>query len=203
MGGWGRGIINITPSGKVLPCHAAESIPGLAFENVRERPLRDIWLASDAFQKFRGIDWMREPCRSCELREVDWGGCRCQALAFTGAAEDADPACAKSAHHAAFTRIAEDEAAAPAPDFIYRRPQRQKPALELSVSAMTTAWTAAGCRPSALPPVIARTELARQKYRTVARSLPLPTPGRARASTQRKAHFRSSVPQQPGASLEV
>ncbi len=67
MGGWGRGIINITPSGKVLPCHAAESIPGLAFENVRNRPLRDIWLASEAFQKFRGTDWMREPCRSCEL----------------------------------------------------------------------------------------------------------------------------------------
>jgi pyrroloquinoline quinone biosynthesis protein E len=128
MGGWGRGILNITPSGKVLPCHAAESIPGLAFENVRERPLREIWLASDAFQKFRGLDWMREPCRSCELREVDWGGCRCQALAFTGAAENADPACAKSPHHAAFTRIAEDESAAPTPDFIYRRPLRQKPA---------------------------------------------------------------------------
>ena len=128
MGGWGRGIINITPSGNVLPCHAAESIPGLAFDNVRERPLRDIWLASEAFQKFRGTDWMREPCRSCELREVDWGGCRCQALAFTGAAEEADPACAKSAHHAAFTRIAEDKSAAAAPDFIYRRPRRQKPA---------------------------------------------------------------------------
>jgi PqqA peptide cyclase len=128
MGGWGRGIINITPSGKVLPCHAAESIPGLAFENVRNRPLRDIWLASAAFQKFRGTDWMREPCRSCELREIDWGGCRCQALAFTGAAESADPACAKSAHHAAFTRIAEDESAADAPGFIYRRPRRREPA---------------------------------------------------------------------------
>ena len=128
MGGWGRGIINITPSGNVLPCHAAESIPGLAFENVRNRPLRDIWLASEAFQKFRGTDWMREPCRSCELREIDWGGCRCQALAFTGAAESADPACAKSAHHAAFTRIAEDKSAADAPDFIYRRPRRREPA---------------------------------------------------------------------------
>jgi pyrroloquinoline quinone biosynthesis protein E len=128
MGGWGRGIINVTPSGKVLPCHAAESIPGLTFANVRERSLREIWLASDAFQKFRGLEWMREPCRSCELREVDWGGCRCQALAFTGAAENADPACAKSAHHAAFTRVAEDESAAPAPDFIYRRPQKPNPA---------------------------------------------------------------------------
>jgi PqqA peptide cyclase len=123
MGGWGRGILNITPSGRVLPCHAAESIAGLVFDNVRERPLRDIWLASDAFQKFRGLDWMREPCRSCEFRDVDWGGCRCQALAFTGAAENADPACAKSAHHASFTHVAEAESAAPTPDFIYRRPR--------------------------------------------------------------------------------
>ena len=100
----------------------------LAFANVRERLLREIWLASDAFQKFRGLEWMREPCRSCELREIDWGGCRCQALAFTGAAEAADPACAKSAHHAAFTRIAEDKSAAAAPDFIHRRPRRREPA---------------------------------------------------------------------------
>ena len=128
MGGWGRGIINVTPSGKVLPCHAAEGIPGLAFDNVRERPLHEIWLASDAFQKFRGVGWMREPCRSCEFREVDWGGCRCQALAFTGAAEEADPACAKSAHHAAFKKIAEAESAASAPEFVYRRPRRAEAA---------------------------------------------------------------------------
>jgi PqqA peptide cyclase len=128
MGGWGRGIINITPSGKVLPCHAAESIPGLAFENVRDRSLRDIWLASDAFQKFRGLEWMREPCRSCEFREVDWGGCRCQSLAFTGAAEAADPACAKSQYHAAFTRVAEDESSAAAPPFAYRKPSKQRAA---------------------------------------------------------------------------
>ena len=102
MGGWGRGIINITPSGKVLPCHAAETIPGLAFDNVRDRRLRDIWLDSDAFQDFRGTDWMREPCRSCELREVDWGGCRCQAFAFAGERPLTDPACAKSSLHQAF-----------------------------------------------------------------------------------------------------
>jgi pyrroloquinoline quinone biosynthesis protein E len=128
MGGWGRSVINITPSGKVLPCHAAKSIPGLAFDNVRERSLRDIWLASSAFQKFRGLDWMREPCRSCEFREVDWGGCRCQALAFTGAAEEADPACAKSAHHAAFVMIAETESAGAAPEFVYRKPIKQSSA---------------------------------------------------------------------------
>jgi pyrroloquinoline quinone biosynthesis protein E len=124
MGGWGRGIVNVTPSGKVLPCHAAETIPGLAFDNVRERRLRDIWLTGDAFQKFRGTSWMREPCRSCEFREVDWGGCRCQALAFAGDAALTDPACNKSPHHAAFARVAEIEAAAPPPALVYRAPGR-------------------------------------------------------------------------------
>jgi PqqA peptide cyclase len=128
MGGWGRGIINITPSGKVLPCHAAETIPGLAFDNVRDLRLRDIWLASDAFQKFRGVDWMREPCRSCEFRDIDWGGCRCQAMAFTGEADGADPACAKSAHHAAFTKVAATESNAAAPEFVYRKPRRKEAA---------------------------------------------------------------------------
>jgi pyrroloquinoline quinone biosynthesis protein E len=124
MGGWGRGSMNITPSGKVLPCHAAESLPGLTFDNVREKKLRDIWLDSEAFQKYRGTQWMREPCHSCEFRERDWGGCRCQAFAFAGDAALADPACDKSPHHEAFFRIAEQEAAAAAPRFTFRRPRR-------------------------------------------------------------------------------
>jgi pyrroloquinoline quinone biosynthesis protein E len=128
MGGWGRGILNITPSGKVLPCHAAESIPGLIFDNIRKRSLRDIWLTSEAFQRFRGLDWMREPCRSCEFRKIDWGGCRCQAFAFTGATDATDPACAKSLHHAAFARLAEEESAGPQPDFAFRRPSKKKSA---------------------------------------------------------------------------
>lgn len=123
MGGWGRGIINITPSGKVLPCHAAESLPGLLFENVREKKLRDIWLNSDAFNRFRHTEWMQEPCRSCEFREQDWGGCRCQALAFAGDAAATDPACHKSSLHGAFTRVAEEEAAAPAALFVFRSPR--------------------------------------------------------------------------------
>jgi PqqA peptide cyclase len=122
MGGWGRGVINVTPSGKVLPCHAAESLPGLAFDNVRDKPLRDIWLASDAFQKFRGTGWMREPCRSCEFREVDWGGCRCQAFAIAGEVSLADPACEKSSHHEAFVGIAEREAAETPQELVFRRP---------------------------------------------------------------------------------
>ncbi len=121
MGGWGRGIINVTPSGKVLPCHAAETIPSLTFDNIRDRPLRDIWLHSSAFNAFRGTAWMQEPCRSCEFQEVDWGGCRCQALAITGDATNADPVCAKSSHRATIAALAEAESAAPAPEFVYRR----------------------------------------------------------------------------------
>jgi PqqA peptide cyclase len=127
MGGWGRGVINVSPSGKVLPCHAAETIPGLAFDNVRDRKLADIWRNSSAFQIFRGTSWMHEPCRSCALREVDWGGCRCQAFAFAGAAAEADPACALSAFHRAFTNAAEEEAAAAAAAFVYRNPRAGTP----------------------------------------------------------------------------
>jgi pyrroloquinoline quinone biosynthesis protein E len=127
MGGWGRGIVNVTPSGKVLPCHAAETIPGLIFDNVRDKPLEQIWLHGQAFQRFRGTDWMIEPCRSCERREIDWGGCRCQAFAMAGDAAAADPACVKSDHHAAMVALAEQEAGAPSPPFIYRRPRKVAP----------------------------------------------------------------------------
>jgi pyrroloquinoline quinone biosynthesis protein E len=119
MGGWGRQSFNVTPSGKVLPCHAAETIPTLTFDNVRERRLRDIWYDGEAFNAFRGTDWMPEPCRSCERREVDWGGCRCQALAFTGRADATDPACHKSPVHAGMTALAEAESETAA-DFVYR-----------------------------------------------------------------------------------
>jgi pyrroloquinoline quinone biosynthesis protein E len=100
MGGWARRFINITPSGKALPCHAAETVPDLVFPSVRETPLAEIWNRSPAFQKFRGTDWMPAPCRTCDQREIDWGGCRCQALALTGDASATDPACDKSPHRA-------------------------------------------------------------------------------------------------------
>ncbi|HEX3431568.1 MAG TPA: pyrroloquinoline quinone biosynthesis protein PqqE [Rhizomicrobium sp.] len=121
MGGWGRRFLNISPSGKVLPCHAAESIAGLVFENVRDRPLAAIWESSEAFQRFRGIAWMPEPCRSCERAEIDWGGCRCQAFALTGDAANTDPACALSPDHAMIADIAAAESAHPPGGFIYRR----------------------------------------------------------------------------------
>jgi PqqA peptide cyclase len=124
MGGWGRGIINVTPSGKVLPCHAAETISGLVFDNVRDKRLADIWLHGQAFQQFRGTEWMIEPCRSCERREIDWGGCRCQAFALAGNAAAADPACVKSAWHQEMVALAEREAATPPPAFVYRRPRK-------------------------------------------------------------------------------
>jgi pyrroloquinoline quinone biosynthesis protein E len=126
MGGWGRGIITITPSGRVLPCHAAQTIDGLVFANVRDSRLREIWSNSPAFQAFRGTAWMREPCRSCEFRELDWGGCRCQAFAVTGSAANADPACDKSGFHAAFTQLAHTESDRPAEAFAFRRPRRDR-----------------------------------------------------------------------------
>ena len=96
MGGWARKAMLITPSGRTLPCHAAEVIPGLQFENAREKSLREIWQSNEAFQKFRGEDWMQEPCRSCERRTQDFGGCRCQALLIAGDAAATDPVCSLS-----------------------------------------------------------------------------------------------------------
>ncbi|HEX8826589.1 MAG TPA: pyrroloquinoline quinone biosynthesis protein PqqE [Xanthobacteraceae bacterium] len=106
VGGWGRRSLNVTPAGKVLPCHAAESIPGLEFWSVREHSLTDIWANSPAFNAFRGTDWMQEPCRSCARRDIDYGGCRCQAFILTGDAAAADPVCHLSPHHAEVATLA-------------------------------------------------------------------------------------------------
>lgn len=120
MGGWGQRFINVDPSGRVLPCHAATTVPGMTFERVGDRPLSDIWASSDAFERFRGTDWMPEPCASCDRREEDWGGCRCQALALTGDAANADPACHKSSFHATLRALADAEAHSGARDLTYR-----------------------------------------------------------------------------------
>jgi pyrroloquinoline quinone biosynthesis protein E len=118
LGGWGRRSLNITPSGKVLPCHAAESIPGLEFWSVRDHSLADIWIASPAFREFRGTDWMQEPCASCARREQDFGGCRCQAYALTGDARATDPVCHLSPRHAMVAELAAERTDAP---YVYRR----------------------------------------------------------------------------------
>ncbi|HMI53120.1 MAG TPA: pyrroloquinoline quinone biosynthesis protein PqqE, partial [Candidatus Saccharimonadales bacterium] len=96
VGGWGRKLILIKPNGEVLPCHAAEVIPNLKFANVQHGTLREIWESSEAFQKFRGQDWMQEPCRSCDRREVDFGGCRCQAMLIASDPAATDPVCTLS-----------------------------------------------------------------------------------------------------------
>ncbi|MDJ0512840.1 MAG: pyrroloquinoline quinone biosynthesis protein PqqE [Methyloceanibacter sp.] len=120
MGGWGKGFMNITPAGKVLPCHAAESIPELNFDNVRDKKLLDIWMDSEAFNAFRGTDWMKEPCKSCAFKEVDFGGCRCQAMAISKDPRNTDPACSLSPYHTEMVKIAKQEAAKPAAAFVYR-----------------------------------------------------------------------------------
>lgn len=111
MGGWGRRFLLVDPVGRVLPCHAATTIPDMTFASVSDQPLAEIWAGSPAFTTFRGTGWMAEPCRSCERREVDWGGCRCQALALTGDAANTDPACHKSPHHAEMVALATRESA--------------------------------------------------------------------------------------------
>ena len=121
MGGWGRSFFNISPSGKILPCHAAETITGLNFESVRSNhSIAWIWQNSDAFNRYRGTGWMPEPCQSCEFKEVDFGGCRCQAFALTGDAGNTDPACALSPLHEKIFKAAETESAGDVRQFIYR-----------------------------------------------------------------------------------
>jgi len=100
MGGWGRKLMLIEPGGEVLPCHAAKIIPETTFENVRQKPLSWIWAESPSFQRFRGEDWMPDPCRTCERRALDFGGCRCQALLLTGDAAATDPVCELAPGHA-------------------------------------------------------------------------------------------------------
>jgi pyrroloquinoline quinone biosynthesis protein E len=99
MNGWGAVFMAVGADGTALPCHAAKSIPGIDFPNVREHSVDDIWFRSDAFNKYRGDAWMKEPCSSCPEKKKDFGGCRCQALALTGDAANADPVCSKSPQH--------------------------------------------------------------------------------------------------------
>jgi pyrroloquinoline quinone biosynthesis protein E len=104
----------INPSGKVLPCHAAEVLPGFSFENAREKSLEWIWQESSSFQRFRGEDWMPEPCRSCDRRSEDFGGCRCQAFLLAGDAMVTDPACSLApAHHIVEAAVREANANGP------------------------------------------------------------------------------------------
>ena len=133
MGGWGRKLMLVTPSGDVLPCHAAQIIPGLQFDNVRQHSLQEVWESSVAFQKFRGEDWMQEPCKSCDRRTQDFGGCRCQALLLAGDASVTDPVCSLSPNRPKVDAVLAQINGAPAtpqvaavsapltkPDWVYR-----------------------------------------------------------------------------------
>jgi pyrroloquinoline quinone biosynthesis protein E len=93
QGGWGNFYLVVAPDGRTMPCHAASQITTLTFDNVREHSVRWIWEESSAFRAFRGDEWMKEPCRSCPRKHVDFGGCRCQAFALTGDATRTDPVC--------------------------------------------------------------------------------------------------------------
>jgi pyrroloquinoline quinone biosynthesis protein E len=96
MGGWGRGLLLIDPAGRAMPCHSAGVIPGLEFPNAATESLRTIWEDSPVFERFRGEQWMQEPCRSCERKTIDFGGCRCQAMLLAGDAAATDPVCSLS-----------------------------------------------------------------------------------------------------------
>jgi PqqA peptide cyclase len=126
MGGWGRKLLLITPIGDVLPCHAAGVLPGICFENVQSQSLRKIWEESSSFRKFRGEDWMAEPCRSCDRRSRDFGGCRCQAFLLANDASATDPVCSLSTQRGIVDKMLDDVNRASPPmaiteaDWLYR-----------------------------------------------------------------------------------
>ncbi|HPQ95305.1 MAG: pyrroloquinoline quinone biosynthesis protein PqqE [Thiothrix sp.] len=116
--GWGRVFLAVAPDGVALPCHAARDLPGLEFANVRDHSLEWIWYESPAFNAFRGTGWMKEPCASCDQREKDYGGCRCQAFKLTGDARNTDPTCSLSPLHQVVTEAAQqaEQSSRSAPD---------------------------------------------------------------------------------------
>ena len=113
VNGWGSMFLTVTPDGTALPCHTAKMLPGLSFPNVKDESISDIWFESEGFNRYRGTGWMKEPCASCEHKEADLGGCRCQAFLIANDPAMADPVCIKSPHHALVTEVvAKAEAAA-------------------------------------------------------------------------------------------
>ena len=122
MNGWGAVFLGVAPDGAALPCHAARSLPGLVLPNVKDTPLCEIWYESDAFNRFRGLAWMKEPCRSCDERELDLGGCRCQAYMLTGDPANADPVCDKSPSHDTVVKVVNMARRAAATDLPHEQP---------------------------------------------------------------------------------
>lgn len=125
QGGWGKVYIVVAPDGRALPCHAASQITTLRFDNVREHSLEWIWGESEGFRAFRGDAWMREPCRSCPRKHIDFGGCRCQAFALTGDARNADPVCTLTPGRAVIDAMLD---AAELPEIAYTYREMPRPA---------------------------------------------------------------------------
>ena len=131
VNGWGSMFLTVAPDGTALPCHTAKMLPGLQFPNVREASLREIWFDSEGFNRYRGTGWMKEPCASCERKEIDLGGCRCQAFLLAQDANAADPVCIKSPQHAVVAEaVARAEAGGPRPviaqPLVFREPATSK-----------------------------------------------------------------------------
>ena len=122
MNGWGSTGINVTPDGTVLPCHAAETIPGMSFAKATETHLKEIWYDSEAFNAYRGTNWMPELCQSCDRRDIDFGGCRCQAMAVLNDPAATDPVCRKSSGRAVLDALlAQEVRSSDVPELVYRR----------------------------------------------------------------------------------
>jgi len=138
MNGWGKIFLTVTPDGTALPCQAARQLPGLEFPNVKDHEVSWIWRDSPGFNRFRGYEWMKEPCRSCPEREKDFGGCRCQAYLLTGDPANADPVCDLSPHHDVVLKAVEaaqaGSAAVDFEPFVYRNPRNSRK-LSLPVDA--------------------------------------------------------------------
>jgi pyrroloquinoline quinone biosynthesis protein E len=130
MNGWGKIFLTVTPDGTALPCQAARQLPGLEFPNVKDHAVSWIWRDSPGFNRFRGYDWMKEPCRSCPEREKDFGGCRCQAYLLTGDPANADPVCDLSPHHDVVLKAVEaaqtGRATVDFEPFVYRNPRNSR-----------------------------------------------------------------------------
>ena len=133
MNGWGAVFLTIAPDGTALPCHAARQLPGLTFPNVKDHSVEWIWNESPGFNKFRGYEWMKEPCRSCPEKTKDFGGCRCQAYMLTGDPTNADPVCDLSPHHGVILdviektgRIAKEEKKVGVKPLLFRNPRNSK-----------------------------------------------------------------------------
>ena len=119
MNGWGTTFLTINPDGLALPCNTANTLP-LTFPNVKEFSIEQIWNESSAFNYFRGDSWMKEPCRTCDEKEKDFGGCRCQAFALTGDMNATDPVCIKSPNHGIINKKIEDSVIHADDKIIYR-----------------------------------------------------------------------------------